>query len=140
MSNFADSFPQRLTQLRKASNLTQREVADTLGVTARTVQYWESGAKPPARAHALALAELFNVSVDYLLGRTDNPDPAHTPEIDPDIDADVSGLTAEEREVLAELKREAAWHDYLQHPERRRELVRVVKTLIRVLREETEDK
>lgn len=49
--------------------MSQKYVAISLGVSAPTVSMWESGAKEPTRENLIKLADLFGVSVDYLLGR-----------------------------------------------------------------------
>ena len=64
-------FPERLRQVRKQSGKKQREAADTCGVALRTYQLYEQGKNEPNIAKLIALADFFNVSLDYLLGRTD---------------------------------------------------------------------
>lgn len=61
----------RLKEARKAKNLTQRRVADALNVTAATYNRYEKGVLSPDPIALSKLAEIFDVSVDYLLGRTD---------------------------------------------------------------------
>ena len=62
---------ERLKELRKEAGLTQNQVAEMIGVQGRNYQRLEiTDALPPTR-HLLALADYYNVSVDYILGRTD---------------------------------------------------------------------
>ena len=61
----------RFRECREASGLTQKYVALTLGVKGPSVSNWESGKTTPTTDNVAALAKLYNVSVDYLLGRTD---------------------------------------------------------------------
>jgi len=68
-------FAQRLKTLRKANNLYQKELADIVGVKPGTIAAWEAGHRMPEIRFAERLATYFNVSVDYLLGRTDDPTP-----------------------------------------------------------------
>ena len=56
-----------LAALRKADGLTQQEVADRLGVTAKAVSKWETGGGFPDIGTLPALAELFGVTIDELL-------------------------------------------------------------------------
>ncbi len=63
-------FGARLAGLRAAAALTQREVADRLGITRRQIAYYESGSGRPPGALLGQLADLFRVSTDVLLGRT----------------------------------------------------------------------
>ena len=63
-------FPERLRALRLEANLTQKDVADTLGISRPAYTYWEKGEKVPTPDKLPALAKLFNVSTDYLLGNS----------------------------------------------------------------------
>ena len=63
---------QRIRDLREDAELTQKQLGDAINVPQRTYAYYESGQRmiPP---HVLcALADFYHVSVDYLLGRTNN--------------------------------------------------------------------
>ena len=61
----------RLKELRKENGYTQEDIAKKLGLTKSAYGYYEQGKTVPD-AHTLSkLANIFNVSVDYLLGRTD---------------------------------------------------------------------
>nr|DAI10792.1 MAG TPA: helix-turn-helix domain protein [Caudoviricetes sp.] len=59
----------RFRECREASGLTQKYVALTLGVKGPSVSNWESGKTTPTTENVASLAKLYNVSVDYLLGR-----------------------------------------------------------------------
>lgn len=59
-----------LKELRAAKGYTQVEVAEMLGVTQQAYANYERGVREADYASLLQLAEIFNVSVDYLLGRT----------------------------------------------------------------------
>lgn len=63
----------RLIELRKAKGLTQKNLADVLGVAPVSWQRFEYGSSKPKLENIITLADYFDVSVDYLLGRTDNP-------------------------------------------------------------------
>ena len=58
----------RLAELRKAAGYTQKYVALELGVKAPSVCAWEKGDGNPKQENLIALAKLYGVSVDYLLG------------------------------------------------------------------------
>ena len=64
---------QRLKDLRKQKKVGQKEVAELLGLSLRTYQFYESGAYDPSLPNLIVLADYFQVSTDYLLGRTDEP-------------------------------------------------------------------
>ncbi|EAC4425290.1 XRE family transcriptional regulator [Listeria monocytogenes] len=65
---------QRIINLREKKNWSQRELADRIGINKAVMNRIEMGERD-IRAHELeALANVFNVSTDYLLGRDDNSD------------------------------------------------------------------
>lgn len=59
----------RLQELRKMSGNTQQSLADKLGISVRTVTALEAGSREPSMELLVKLADYFNVSTDYLLGR-----------------------------------------------------------------------
>lgn len=66
-------FKDHLRFIRKNKKFTQKEVAMAAGVTERNYQDWEYGNTKPGFDALIALADFFDVSLDYLVGRTDNP-------------------------------------------------------------------
>ena len=58
----------KLVQLRKEAGLTQQEVANQLGVTKGTVANYEQGIRCPSNDALVKLADVFHVTVNYLLG------------------------------------------------------------------------
>ena len=64
-----DDFSQRLKKLRTDKHLTQAQVAKRVGVTASMVSSYETDIRLPSYVVMMRLADLFGVSVDYLLGR-----------------------------------------------------------------------
>jgi len=58
--------------LRKARKMTQRQMAEILGITERSYQRYEAE-RNPNNETLIKLADFFDVSTDYLLGRSDNP-------------------------------------------------------------------
>ncbi|MCI8484729.1 MAG: helix-turn-helix transcriptional regulator [Lachnospiraceae bacterium] len=63
----------RLRQLKKEQNLTQIEIANSIGISIRAYQYYESGVRNPDTIILGKMADYFQVSTDYLLGRVDEP-------------------------------------------------------------------
>jgi len=61
-------FGKRLRQVRIERNLTQQAVADAIKVELRTYQRYEQGSREPSFATLLVLADVLDVSTDYLLG------------------------------------------------------------------------
>lgn len=68
-------FPDVLKKLRKENQLTQRQLADMLYVDCSAVTKWETGKANPDFEKQQKLAKIFNVSIDYLLGRSNIPNP-----------------------------------------------------------------
>ena len=62
----------RLRELRIKSGLTQNEIANKLGVSGQTILNWENGIYEPKISQLIQLADLFEVSVDYLIERKNN--------------------------------------------------------------------
>lgn len=62
-----------LQLLRKQNGMSQLKLANTIGVSRSTVAMWENGSSQPDNSMLIKLSELFNVSVDYLLGRDETP-------------------------------------------------------------------
>ena len=67
-------YPKRLRQLRLNKNIMVKQVAELLNITPRNYQRYETGEVDPPTSKTIALADFFDVSIDYLVGRTDNPD------------------------------------------------------------------
>jgi transcriptional regulator with XRE-family HTH domain len=61
-----------IKKLRKERDLTQKDLADKLGITRGAVGLYEQGKRSPDNEMLSMLADFFEVSTDYLLGRTDN--------------------------------------------------------------------
>ena len=70
----------RIRERREHKSLLQKDVANYIGISQQAVARWEKGETEPDSETLVKLAELFGCSVDYLLGRTDDPRP-----LDPDI-------------------------------------------------------
>ena len=63
-------FAQRLKELRKEHKKTQKEVAQYLEVGLRAYQFYESATNYPNIPGLIKLADFFDVTTDYLLGRS----------------------------------------------------------------------
>lgn len=62
---------QRIRDLREDADLTQKQVGEAINVPQRTYAYYESGQRMVPPQVLCALADFYNVSVDYILGRVD---------------------------------------------------------------------
>ena len=70
---FMVTFGKILRELRNNSKLTQTELANSLGLAFSTISMYERGEREPDFETLEAIADYFNVSLDYLLERTNNP-------------------------------------------------------------------
>lgn len=61
----------RLQEIRKSEKITQEQLAEIIGVKANTISQYESGVREPNIRTLIDLADLFDVTVDYLIGRSD---------------------------------------------------------------------
>ena len=68
------SFHERLVELRQQRGFTQKQVYEAVKMSPVGYQRYEYGDREPAFQKLLALADFYGVSLDYLCGRTDNPD------------------------------------------------------------------
>ena len=82
---------EKLKSLRIEKNLTQKQVADRIGLAISAVSSYESGTRYPSYDVLVKLARIFHVSTDYLLGITDKRN------------IDVTGLSDNEIELVSQL-------------------------------------
>lgn len=68
-----DIFPERVLSLRKARGLKQEELGDAVGLTKFAISDIERGKRLTSMEVLVALADFFDVSLDYLVGRSDDP-------------------------------------------------------------------
>ncbi len=93
------AFAMRLRSLRKAVNLRQEDVADALNLSRTAYTKYENDGARPDQERLPTLAELFHVSVDYLLGKD-----AETPENSLEDNGTIP-LTDEEMELVTSFRR-----------------------------------
>lgn len=67
------SFGERLKYLREKEKMYQAELADKLNLAPSTISMYERGDRDPDTSTLAKIAEIFNVTTDYLLGRTNSP-------------------------------------------------------------------
>lgn len=68
------TFTERLESLKAEKHIMQKDISVALGISLRTYQRYEYGEREPSMSTLIALANLFNVSLDYLVGRSDKPE------------------------------------------------------------------
>lgn len=65
-------FAERLKILRKQEKITQVQIAEKLDISQQAYAAWERGVKKPTQENLVKIAQILNVSVDYLVGNSDN--------------------------------------------------------------------
>ena len=63
-----ENFSQRLKNLRWEKNIGQIELSQAIGVSKGIISLWENGLREPKLNNLIALAQYFQVSIDYLVG------------------------------------------------------------------------
>ena len=63
----------RLKEIRKNKGISQIKLAIDLNTSQNTISRYETGEREPGIAELIKIADYFNISIDYLLERTDNP-------------------------------------------------------------------
>lgn len=63
-------FGDRLKELREDSGMKQEDLGDILGVSRQTISGYENETSEPSISNLIKISDTFNVSLDYLLGRT----------------------------------------------------------------------
>lgn len=65
-------FAKRIKSLRNDKKLLQKDIANILGITERQYRDYEAGKVDPPTSKTVKLADCFDVSIDYLVGRSDD--------------------------------------------------------------------
>ncbi|MCM3127725.1 MULTISPECIES: helix-turn-helix transcriptional regulator [unclassified Paenibacillus] len=89
-------YGHRIAELREKRGMTQEELSNVLEITRASLSHYEKGRRKPDFETLTRLADTFNVSVDYLLGRTSQPEMV----LDEDVRGFVDALELSDREVL----------------------------------------
>ncbi|MBZ4687319.1 MAG: Helix-turn-helix domain protein [Clostridiales bacterium] len=117
----------RIKELRKSKNLTQIELAKQIGMSRAALSLYEIGKREPDSKTINKLADFFNVSTDYLLGRTDDPSPK------------IKGPT--DQEILEIMKKEGIMFDGTPLDEEdKRDIIEVMKIAWKIVQERKRNK
>ncbi|MCD7824168.1 MAG: helix-turn-helix domain-containing protein [Oscillospiraceae bacterium] len=105
---------QRMKKLRKDKDVTQSQVCDTTGINRINYSGYENEKATPNAETLVRIADYFEVSVDYLMGRTDDPkiyfaqsDTEQSSESSEDRIANLERQLSEMQKLLAEIKNQA---------------------------------
>ncbi|MGJ3203684.1 helix-turn-helix domain-containing protein [Geobacillus stearothermophilus] len=100
------TFGKRLRFLRKKMNMTQKDLADKFSLGESTIGMYERDEREPSFEFVRQLADFFNVTTDYLLGRTDHPNPSEQDDIPEELKDPELGLFFKELAEAPEERRE----------------------------------
>ncbi|MDG0264802.1 helix-turn-helix domain-containing protein [Streptococcus thermophilus] len=92
-------FSERLKELRKQAQLTQVELASKLGIAQSSYADWERGRKKPTQDNLVKIAQILNVSVDYLVGNSEKK-ADELDNIELLFHMNSKGLTDEEKDIF----------------------------------------
>lgn len=114
-TDYDNIFAVRLRELIKLTGKKQQEIADNIGVSRQALNKWVNGETVPDIFSAAKIADLFNVSTDYLTGRTG------TKSVNPEIQAacEVTGLSENAIKMLSQLKNA----DHNKNPDRQNRFI-----------------
>lgn len=65
-------FMNRLKELRIEKGVSQQEIGKLVNMSKMAISHWEKGHSEPSISQLILLAEFFDVTVDYLIGKTDS--------------------------------------------------------------------
>lgn len=100
--NYKNIFSERLLALRKSSKISLQALGDKLGISNQAVSLLEKGRRSPSFEVLLALADYFDVSLDFITGRSDNPNSEKLKEIECYIERD--GVIGEKIKCFADIE------------------------------------
>ena len=92
-------FAERLKTLRKQVKLTQAQIAEKLDISQQAYASWERGAKKPTQENLVKIAQILNVTVDYLVGNSEEQ-PDEFDNIELLFRMNSKGLTEEEKIIF----------------------------------------
>ena len=106
LKEIKEVFNVRIKELRKQKNISQTELGNILGVTRSTICQYEQGRRQPDNASLVKIADFFEVTVDYLLGREERiPTLSNTTEYESEEEKQllslITQMTHEEVEELS---------------------------------------
>ena len=92
----------RIKSLRKEFNMGQQELADKIGGAKSTIAMYENGTRKPSIKVLFKLSDIFNCSIDYILGKSNirNPNNIELSDLDIAFATGIKGLNKENQETL----------------------------------------
>ncbi|SET76751.1 transcriptional regulator [Oceanobacillus limi] len=95
-------FGNRLSYLRKRNKWSRDDLANRLGVSYSTISKYESGSREPGFETLQKISNIFDVTTDYLIGKTDNPNASEKSNNPSRAFYNFDEITDQEKEYLEE--------------------------------------
>lgn len=105
----------RISEQRTALSFTQKQAAAKIGIPRSTYAGYESGQREPSAERLQRIAELYRTSVDYLIGRTDEPTP--------------SGASVSENDMKRIMNRQLHWDGVPLTDEDKRPIIELLELI-----------
>ena len=112
-----------LRKIRIENNFTQKNIADVLGIDRTTYTYYETGASNPSPKTLIALSQIYNISVGYLMGVEENRP------IGAGAKTKVSVASGDPISMLKEKEKELLMYFRVLDEEKKKEVVELLKKL-----------
>ena len=93
-------FAERLKTLRKQVKLTQAQIAEKLNISQQAYASWERGVKKPTQENLVKISQILNVTVDYLVGNSDEKIENELDNVEFLFRMNSKGLTEKEKEIF----------------------------------------
>ena len=117
-----------LRKVRIENNFTQKNIADVLGIDRTTYTYYETGSSNPSPKTLIALSQIYNVSVGYLMGIEEDRTVVRKTVPDPVVASDpISMLKEKEKELLMYFR--------VLEDEQKKEVIELLKKLLKESKE-----
>lgn len=124
-----DVMRSRIKLLRKKKRMTQQEVADCLGICRTNYNAYELGNVVPTSEKIMRLAELFDVSIDYLMGLSNDFDIVYPLRNTPDLSEQLNDILDELTDDSIAIR----YKDKLLTKEQKADVIPLIKSSIRML-------
>lgn len=118
MSKNLKIFSERLRAIRESKKLSQTDLANRAGLQPSAVSHFETERRSPSFENLRRLADALNVTIDYLLGRTEEP--KNSGPVAEQLFRDFAEMSAEDQENLTEFARMLAERNKKRHEETER--------------------
>lgn len=97
------AFGYRLASLRAERGLTGKQLGEMIGADKTIIAQWESGKCYPNNERLIKLADIFGVTIDYLMGRTDSKQSINVLTAKGEEVVDLSNFTQEQQDLIKSL-------------------------------------